>query len=449
MKARRRVDALKDSLLSCIHHHFINIFVHSRLAYDEISVRVMRTSSACYLCSSGKRKCSHTKDSHSQPCNRCTEGIPPGQVPIKASAPLWDSDLASRMGVLPTGLNPVLQLMPNPYSASHLTVQLLWESTNKQSKEFNFEINEDLSCENCSITQAFDDIIRHNFWPDLELKHVPPESVSNACLAYGYLRLFFWTKSIKDQSPIPHNHNWPLLIGSLILTRLTTLIHDILEPIRTGQVASGSWLPLIILHSQFRRIKCQGWKSGFTRPFYVFDIARILKMRTNRLEHELRMRLQVGCGGVDDWATLLESPRRQLTHDDKSIPLTELCIKFHFGDKIPENDPVITSPTELIDPNPTANAYIPDSFVGGHGATIWSEHIVTYLVPTNGSSMTPIILNSYTPHSQVATMESDAVSQQQSHWSNSPGSPSAWGEDLSNSNTVLYSEPNPSFPYRS
>ena len=128
-----------------------------------------------------------------------------------------------------------------------------------------------LRYDNTHLVQEFDRIIHRNLSaPRLEVNKDPQGLISRACLAGGYLNLFFSVDKIDDGSNNPLDPRALVLgLGHFILMRISSIVSDVMSLARVGPMSRNARLSLAALHVIVNRIKLFTSRQERLRPFYV------------------------------------------------------------------------------------------------------------------------------------------------------------------------------------
>jgi hypothetical protein len=94
--------------------------------------------------------------------------------------------------------------------------------------------------------------------------------VARACLAGGYLNLFFSIDKINDASQNPFDPRAIVLgLAHFILMRISSLVGDIMSFCRVGPMSRNARLSLTALHVIVNHIKFSTSRQAYLRPLYV------------------------------------------------------------------------------------------------------------------------------------------------------------------------------------
>jgi hypothetical protein len=128
-----------------------------------------------------------------------------------------------------------------------------------------------LRYDNTYLVEGFDQIVtRDLLTPRVEVSHDPYRLVARACLAGGYLHLFFSVDRIVDDSEHPLNaHKLAFGLSQFIFGRISNIVDQVLSLAHTRPMSRNARLSLAALHVVVNRVKIFTSKLEHLRPFYV------------------------------------------------------------------------------------------------------------------------------------------------------------------------------------
>jgi hypothetical protein len=125
--------------------------------------------------------------------------------------------------------------------------------------------------DNTRLVQEFDQILHRNLsTPRVEVSKDPQGLVGRACLAGGYLNLFFSVQKIIDRSKYPLNPRALVLgLAHFIIVRFSAIITEVMSLARARPMSGNAILSLAALHVVVNRIKPLTSGLDHLRSFYV------------------------------------------------------------------------------------------------------------------------------------------------------------------------------------
>jgi len=125
--------------------------------------------------------------------------------------------------------------------------------------------------DNTILVNEFDQMVSRDLsTPKVEVRHDPQGLVARACLAGGYLHLFFSVDKIVDLSEHPLNVGTLTFgLSHFILARISTIVNEIMSLAHVRPISRNARLCLAALHVVVNRIKKFTIRLVYLRPFYV------------------------------------------------------------------------------------------------------------------------------------------------------------------------------------
>ncbi len=106
--------------------------------------------------------------------------------------------------------------------------------------------------------------------PTVEVRRDPHGLVTRACLAGGYLNLFFSVDKINDGSQKPLDTRALVLgLAHFILMRISSIISDVMSLAHVRPMSRNARLSLAALHVIVNHIKFCTSRQAYLRPLYV------------------------------------------------------------------------------------------------------------------------------------------------------------------------------------
>jgi hypothetical protein len=164
-----------------------------------------------------------------------------------------------------------LSLFENPEAYHTLTISLANSFNSDICEPYKIHFLGPLRHDNTNLVQQFDQIVQRGLSaPRVDVSKDLYGLVARACLAGGYLNLFFSIDKINDRSQDPLDPRALVLgLAHFILMRISGLVGDLMSLACVGPMSHNARLSLTALHVIVNRIKFFTSRQAYLRPLYV------------------------------------------------------------------------------------------------------------------------------------------------------------------------------------